>query len=224
MSDDVLEQLARSVVLLDRVAIERGEDRLVERDLQRALETTSGARSAALRLSRWPQVGRVDLMLRTGTALELKWARSGDTLCNCAWDIAKLASALAEGRAREAFIAAGAPSGHWDAGARGTELFSSRTYDGDAIVRDYEGWWRLWCRDVKTRPVELPASIRVEAAGEVNASLAGTPWTIRLAWVEVPTGGWLTHVCPHRWRGERCPVGFRPWDPDGSGGAAVEAR
>jgi len=35
-------------------------------------------------------------------------------------------------------------------------------------------------------------------------------YELRAARVRPPTADWRAHVCPHRWRGERC--GPRPWD------------
>jgi hypothetical protein len=65
---------------LRAAAAGRGPKGLVERDFQRAVEQASGARSAGTRLSRWPSVGAVDVMLPDRVALELKWCKRGDTL------------------------------------------------------------------------------------------------------------------------------------------------
>jgi hypothetical protein len=113
---------------------------MVERDFQRALESATGARPACVSLAHWPEVGPVDLMLENAVALELKWCRSGDTLGNCAWDVAKLGCAIAEGRVGEGFLAAGAPARHWEGGASGVDLFTPRLYEGDELARRYEGW------------------------------------------------------------------------------------
>ena len=117
---------------------------MTERDLQRKLEDVSGAGSRPLRLAAWPNVGRVDLELADGVGVELKWCRSGDTLVNCAWDIAKLGTALAEGQLLVAILVAGAPTQHWNEGQPGVELFDNTVYEGDDLVRRYESSWRFW--------------------------------------------------------------------------------
>jgi hypothetical protein len=155
-------------------------------------------------------------MLPGAVGLELKWCTSGTTLVNCAWDIAKLGCALAEGQIAAGFIAAGAPAAHWEGPNLGVELFKPHTYEDDDLVRGYESWWRFWCKDVKTRPVDLPRAITVTNEESVTAELAGEPFVLRLAEVAVLDPAWRAHVCPHRSRGERCRP--RPWDPDGWGG------
>lgn len=212
MEGSVLELLELCTPELQDRAEVKGADALKERDFQVALESASDARSCPVQLERWPQVGPVDLWLPDGIALELKWCNKGDTLCNCVWDIAKLACARAEGAVDEAFIAAGAPKRHWDSRARGTELFTSAVH-GDDLVRHYESWWRFWCADVTTRPIALPAAIAVRDEGAVPAELDGVPFMLRVARVDVADSAWRVHVCPHRLRGERCRR--RPWDPDG---------
>jgi hypothetical protein len=57
--------------------------RTSERDLQDAVESSSGTSSAAANLRCWPKVGRFDLCFDGVDAAELKWAKSGDTLGNC---------------------------------------------------------------------------------------------------------------------------------------------
>jgi hypothetical protein len=177
---------------------------LAERDLQSAVETVSGAGSSTIELEHWPSVGPVDLMLDGAIALELKWCQSGDTLVNCAWGIANLAGATAEGQVEAGFLVAGAPVRHWESNSRGVELLSPHTYVGDELVRRYSDWWRHWCDDVKTRPTELPTSFAVTAVDRVRCDLAGEPYELRLAQVEVVDSVWRLHVCPHRQEGHRC--------------------
>lgn len=197
-------------------AAAKGWDRTNERDFQRAVEAASGGHSASVLLTHWPTVGAVDIVLSGEVGLELKWCKSGDTLVNCAWDIAKLGCAIAEGQLTAGFIAAGAPAAHWDGHGSGTELFAPRVYEDDDLARHYERWWRFWCRDVATRPVDLPRSVAVADEGSISTELDGMPFVLRLARVEVVDPAWRVHVCPHRWRSERCSP--RPWDPDGWGG------
>ena len=217
MSVSTLQLLQRASASLQRVAADKGPARMTERDFQRAVEAASGARSGALELASWPNVGRVDLELPGRLGLELKWCRSGNTLANCVWDVAKLATALAEGRLDEGVIVAGAPVAHWRGAASGVELFDDAVHSSEGLVKRYESWWRFWCNDVLTRPVRLPATIGVSALGRLEVDLAGTAYELRAARVDSVDRVWRDHVCPHRWRGERC--GPRPWDPEGWGGS-----
>lgn len=212
--------LEASVPDLQRAAREKGHGALVERDFQRALEEATGARSVSVELKRWPQVGPIDIVLTGGIALELKWCKSGDTLGNCAWDVAKLACALVEDKIAEGWIVAGAPAAHWDTNSSGVALFTSRAYVGDEIVRSYESWWRFWCKDVLTRPVDLPNSLTVAGDDAVDIELDGVPYVLRSARVEVIDPTWRPHVCPHRWQGVKCRS--RTWDPNGDGGLVPE--
>lgn len=198
---------------LQEVARVKGWKRTVERDLQRAVEAASGARSSPVRLEHWPGVGSVDVMFPGQTAIELKWCKSGDTLANCAWDIAKLASALAEDEIEAGLIVAGAPASHWASSASGVELFDAITYEGDELVRRYESWWRFWCKDVVTRPINLPQATSIAPADRIPIELDGEPFELRMARVHVIDGQWRPHVCPHRWQGELCPP--RVWDTAG---------
>jgi hypothetical protein len=187
-------------------AAEIGWRRTVERDLQRAMEQARAASAQTLALERWPGVGAVDLVDPQGLAVELKWAKSGATLCNSAWDVAKLGTALVEERIDDAWIAAGAPTAHWDAHAPGAELFEAAAYEGDALIRRYEAWWRFWCNDVATRPTQLPEGLRVSHTIVVPVTLDGEPFQLRAARVTVTDARWKRHVCPHVWRGETCPA------------------
>ena len=186
-------------------AAEIGWRRLVERDFQRAMEQVRAVASRAVMLEHWPRVGAIDLLDPHGRqAVELKWAKSGDTLCNSAWDVAKLATALVEERIADAWIAAGAPIAHWEAHAPGVELFAPAAYEGDALIGRYESWWRLWCKDVGTRPTHRPEGFSVSRTIAVPVTLDGEPFELRAARVTVTDARWRAHVCPHAWRGERC--------------------
>ena len=176
----------------------------VERDFQRAMEATRPASSLSVVLEHWPGVGPIDLVDERALGVELKWCRSGDALCNAAWDIAKLATALAEGAIGKAWIAAGAPVAHWISGAPGVELFELTRHDDDILIRHYESWWRFWCKEVATRPTHLPEGFAVSETVAVRVTLEGEPFELRAARVEVTSTRWRAHVCPHVWRGETC--------------------
>jgi hypothetical protein len=149
----MLDALESSAGLLEQAIAAKESRRLTERDFQRAMESVTGGHPGRVELTHWPTVGPVDLVLPGDIALELKWCNSGDTLLNCVWDIAKLGSAIAEGEIAQGLIVAGAPAAHWADEAPGVELFARAVYDGDALVRRYESWWRFWCKDVLTRPI-----------------------------------------------------------------------
>lgn len=200
---------------LQVVAAKKGWATTTEPDFQRVLEQTSGNGSTGVRLAHWPSVGAVDVMLAGRVGVELKWCTSGDTLANCAWDVAKLGCAIVEEQVSAGFIAAGAPASHWAHGDGGTELFEDGVYENDDLVRRYERWWRHWCSDVMTRPIDVPRSIRVERDSAIPVELDGEPFVLRSSRVEVLDPEWRPHTCPHRWLGERCRA--RPWDLDGLG-------
>lgn len=200
---------------LGDVARAKGWKRTVERDLQNALEDATGAHSVRIELEHWPAVGPVDLMLSSRVAVELKWCKSGDTLANCAWDIAKLGCALMEGEVEDAYVVAGAPSAHWRGGRPGVELFAAQELRADDLVRRYESWWRFWCRDVATRPTALPSAVSVTPLDPVTVELDAEPFDLRAARIAVRDARWQPHVCPHRWRGETCSP--RPGEPGGVG-------
>jgi hypothetical protein len=186
-------------------AAQVGWRRTVERDLQRAMEQARPVSPRTVVLKCWPAVGPIDLLDSHGLAIELKWAKSGDTLCNSAWDIAKLATALVEEQIEDAWIAAGAPIAHWDLRRPGAELFEPATYEGDALIWRYESWWRFWCKGVGTRPTHLPQAICVSRITAVAVTLDSEPFELRAAHIAVTDARWRPHVCPHVWRGETCP-------------------
>lgn len=107
----------------------------------------------------WPDVGNVDLEVPVHGAriwVEVKWA----DLPNCAWDIAKLGLAVAEGSCAAAFMIAAAPAIYWNWGTEGAEFFDPGEWN---VARDvlaaYSHHWLKWKADVKTRPMSLPALI-----------------------------------------------------------------
>lgn len=203
-SEDVVRAVKAAVPGLRQAAHGKSPCALRERDLQSALQNATGALPASLRLQRWPGVGPLDLRLPDGIGLELKWAVSGDTLCNCAWDIAKLATGIAAGEIESGFLVAGAPQLHWTSRAPGTELLESAVYPDPAIVNEYESWWRFWCRDVKTQPQALPRLIETIEVARVKVALGSEPFSICITEVRVPDRAWVDYVCPHRARGEPC--------------------
>lgn len=214
--ETVIDALVAALPKLGATARAEGWKRTTERDLQRVLESASGMASASVTLEHWPQVGSVDLMFARRTAVELKWAKGGDTLANCAWDIAKLAALLAAGEVAVGVIVAGAPKQHWTTHSPGVELFEGNAFAGNDIVSRYERWWRFWCKDVLTRPIKLPRAYSVEPIETLSTKLDEEPFELKIAQVRLEDGTLFDHVCPHRSKGTLCRP--RAWDPNGWGG------
>ena len=208
--------LERAIPALDRTAAEKRATELTEADLQVALAQLGGTAAVPLTLKHWPATGPVDLVFEDGIGVELQWCISGDSLAGCAWDIAKLACAIAERKLSDGWIIAAAPTWHWQTRRPGVELFREHAYLGEELVEDYEDWWRLWCNEVMSRPTHMPRAFALLDAGELaDVRIGRVPFTFRFARVAVRAGTWVPHVCPHHWRDRLCLP--RPWDPDGTG-------
>jgi hypothetical protein len=116
-------------------------------------------RQASLKTPSWPGVGRVDLEVVEPHAgrrawMELKWA----SLHNCAWDLPKMALALAEGHCDRALLVVAVANDEAD--QPGGEFLTPGTWDtGQDILLAHRKWWLYWKNEVKTRPLRLPASI-----------------------------------------------------------------
>lgn len=218
MAGSPRELLENALPALERVAAEKRATALEEHDLQEALEAVSGAGSAELTLRHWPEVGPLDLLIGHD-AYELQWCQSGDVLAGCSWDIAKLATAIAERKITEGWIIAAAPTWHWQSRRPGVGLFREQTYFAEELIEDYEDWWRLWCNEVTSRPTHLPLSFAVTDPDSISVRLGRVPFEIRFACVEVLKLTWNPYVCPHRWRDRPCLP--RAWDPDGLGRTAA---
>jgi hypothetical protein len=72
MGSSVVSVLDAASVVLEDMAADKGWGKTFERDFQRAIEAVSGARSASIRLARWPAVGSVDIVLPGRVGLELR--------------------------------------------------------------------------------------------------------------------------------------------------------
>lgn len=209
------ELLEHALPALDRAATDRRATALTEADLQAALAELGGIAAVPLTLKHWPAVGPIDVVLENDVGIELQWCISGDALAGCAWDIAKLAAAIAEHRLSAGWIIAAAPTWHWQTRRPGVELFREHAYMGEELVEDYEDWWRLWCNEVMSRPTHLPRSFALVEPGEIVARIGRVPFTFRFVRVMVRVSTWDPHVCPHHWRDRLCLP--QPWDPDGTG-------
>ena len=210
------ELIEQALPVLDRAAGSKRATELTEADLQGVLADLGGAAEVSLSLKHWPAVGPTDVVLEDGTGIEIQWCISGDTLAGCAWDIAKLAAAIAEHKLNDGWIIAVAPTWHWQTRRPGVELFRECDYQCEELIEDYEDWWRLWCNEVMSRPTHLPRSFALADPGEIaDARIGRVPFTIRYARVVARASTWTPYVCPHHWRDRRCLP--RPWDPDGTG-------
>lgn len=151
------------------------------------------ARQATMRSPSWPGVGKVDLALVSPAGgehggrlwIEVKW----HDLWNCPWDVAKLALALREGLCDHAMLVAAAPAGKWS--GPGGEFFAPATWDMATDVLDaHRASWLFWKKEVKTRPLRLPASVRTEFASRPQP--LGRGWSLRAIALAVDRSGWVT--------------------------------
>lgn len=165
----VMEQLqdaAREACLTLGVAppVTRRE-RALEDALEEALSARVGpeswsavSRQFSLKDPAWPGVGPVDLALdlpgNPPALVELKW----DDLPACAWDMAKLALACANGQASGGILLAVAPTENW-ATNPGRELFDPRGWRADLLLERFASNFAYWAKDVKTRPSRLPSRL-----------------------------------------------------------------
>jgi hypothetical protein len=142
-------------------------------------------------LSDWPGVGDLDVKvdLPGGAAwVELKWAKSADTLHNCLWDAAKLASALREGRARHGYLLAGVPVSEFKRAGRRPRLFGRHVRGGSSLVDDHKSWWAAWEQEnSRTYPASIPTPIVTTPVGGTRLDVEGyEPWLLILVRVFAP--------------------------------------
>jgi hypothetical protein len=185
-------------------AAQVGWARTVERDFQRSMESVRAASPRTIVLEHWPGVGPVDLTADGGVAVELKWCKSGDGLCNGAWDIAKLATLLAERRADGAWIAAGAPVEHW-AQSRGRcrtlRAGDVRRRRARQALRELVALLVQGRRDASNAP---PNGFAVSRRIAIPVTLDRKPFELRAARIDLTDSCWRPHICPHSWRQEAC--------------------
>ncbi len=107
--------------------------------------------------------------------------------------MAKLALACATDLAVYGLLVAAAPVEHWETNP-GRELFKSRTWRADLLLRRFGDDFGYWKKQVKTHPKQLPPYWRV--ADEMTSDefvVDGEPWELRAVGIEA-TDSWLTHV------------------------------
>ncbi len=140
-------------------------------------------RQHSVKLDSWfGRLGAADLSLRGDDALaliEAKWG--GDSLGNCAWDVVKLATALAEGACTAGYLIAGAPASAWPA-AEGAELFTTRPWDADGLFARFGRRFAFWRKDVANYPLRVAAQWwTLEVGRPAVLSVGGDDWQLRVA-------------------------------------------
>jgi hypothetical protein len=147
----------------------------------------------AVRFAEWPGVGGVDVALTIAGSIsrpvffELKWGTG--TLYNCIWDAPKMALAAALGACDRAYLVAGAPVTDWSQ-ADGANLFADGTWTSGDQFTEHKKHWDKWARDVKTRPLKVPATFDTQLVATSPVSISDDPWELRA--VEVaPSVGWF---------------------------------
>lgn len=132
--------------------------------------------------------GGVDLVVDSEEGpvwVELKWAKSYDTLFNCLWDAAKLAGAVRAEAAIGGYLVAGAPASEWAKDHPYQDLFTFHTWEDGSIVSSFPSSWRGWMKENEdTFPSEIVDPVQILPFGFVR----GGPddWEIRVARVVAP--------------------------------------
>lgn len=139
----------------------------------------------------WPQVGKLDLELTAPNPaawVELKWAKTANTLHNCLWDAGKVAQAQRERAASHGYLLAGAPVRQWQSSRAPTSLFGVSCHEAESLVDDYPSWWQAWfTENQNTYPHKLPTPVVTMPVGQIRCAPPGRePWLITLARVEAP--------------------------------------
>ena len=167
-------------------------DTLVEKDLEIALLDSlaphiSTERQRHLKLESWHgSLGAADIAIEDASGpdlIEAKWGSAA--LWNCAWDVAKLATAIAEGAARGGFLVAGASLADWEAGVEGSELFDTEPWSVEDLLHRYGRRFAFWRTDVENCPLKLADRWWVIAHRSAPLQVAGEEYVIRLAEVLV---------------------------------------
>lgn len=156
-----------------------------------ATEVTAGLRD-------WPGVGKFDIAIGDPSApsllcaFETKWAKRPANINEALWDAAKLGLGVAGGRTAEAYLLYGSPSGAFNGGGVGPQLFAGDTFDLAQTIYRHRAWWD-W--PVKTRPIRLPVRIVTAPAGQVAwRSRGGKDWQVRCLSVSAGSATWTEYV------------------------------
>lgn len=184
---------------------------VVEKDVELALEAAiakaggSVQRQLPIKLASWHgQLGPIDLGLRKDDVLcgiEVKCG--GSALWNCAWDAAKLATALAERKLDGAFLVAALSREHWTSRVEGIELFESREWTAEGLVSRYERRFAFWREDIQNYPKQLADRWWIVEREFATLELAGELWDIHIAEIVVDSPGLMPFAyapIPARWK------------------------
>ena len=163
------------------------QDRVLQALLQREDAYEPARSQHHISLKGWSgSLGPVDLVLRdpsggTAAAIELKSTvdATGGNLADCAWDVVKLGQGIAEEAFPRGFVVAAASQQAWKEGVGGSELFEKRDFDLREHLRNYEGRFEFWRRDVENFPRRLPFKWRAFPIGSSFFSRAGVMWELR---------------------------------------------
>jgi hypothetical protein len=181
---------------------------LTEKDLEEHLcrfydrPDTAARTQAAFRSPNWqPNPGGVDLEVTWSRPdgstrrvwAEVKWGVAN--LWNCAWDVAKMGLAAREGLCDDAYLIAGALHDTWSGPpVPGQEFLDDGEWDtAHDVLGVHHQNWLFWKKDVKTRPLALPAQITTQVRGDSRPiTLAdGTRWSVIVAKVQAPGTDWI---------------------------------
>jgi hypothetical protein len=148
-----------------------------------------------LDLEDWPSRAGVDVALTPVSAdgsrgapalLALAWIGGTRTLDECAWDVARLAAAVARGRAAAAFLVACAPTPGWGARRPGVELFERGTLTVERLrAEPYRHHWLRAAQERRPQPARLPLAVVIQPFARLPMSLAGDPWELRCVRISV---------------------------------------
>jgi hypothetical protein len=140
----------------------------------------------------WPRLGAVDIALMLSEerpiALELKCGGGRHALGPCAWDVLKIAFALQVGAISHGYLIAATRAEDWSRAFPGTELFDSATIDTRVLYERFGEWWRHWEGLGDPVPRKVPAQMSTRAVCTTPFRVAGVPWQLKVAAVEIDVG------------------------------------
>ena len=139
----------------------------------------------------WPRLGNIDVSFSwpdappTHVELKCESDKGKHALCACAWDAVKLAFTQLVGGAGTGYLIAGLPTAEWDAGQRGTRLFTQRTWDILELRQGFLDWWQKWEKE-DYWPRRVPQRLSTTPIALVEIDVKGVAWQLRLARVDAP--------------------------------------
>lgn len=160
-----------------------------ESDLRSALRDSAYPHASAvgvetpLQLPYWPRVGGTDVKMIVGSEVllaECKWCPNKDKLSETLWDVLKVASATAAGKADAGLVVAAAPDSVWQR-ATASALFAERSWTLIDLLSRFNDEWRWLYRSGKlARPRRVPGMINVADCYAAGIHMSGAAsWTLR---------------------------------------------